>query len=75
MSDKMYDMVLKNWDTFHEFLPTMREDQIEALFDYEVANKRRKSFILRLHQRFTSLRMARERKEIMTRLGFEDEEE
>lgn len=63
------EMVLKNWDTFHEFLPTLREDQIEQLFNFEIQNKRRKSFIIRLHQRFSSLRMDRERKEILEAVG------
>jgi len=69
MNQKMCEKILTNWDSLHEFLPTLREDQLEILFDHEIQNKRRKSFILRIHQRFASQRLERERIEIMSAIG------
>lgn len=60
----MIDLVLKNWRTLNETLTTLREDQVKELLDYEMANRKRKDMITRLHQRYTMLRAARERKEL-----------
>lgn len=60
----MIDLVLKNWRTLNETLATLREDQVKELLDYEMANRKRKDMITRLHQRYTMLRAARERKEL-----------
>ena len=39
----------------------MNEEEIKALLNYEVSTTNRSSVVLRLHQRYTKLRMFRER--------------
>jgi hypothetical protein len=50
-------------------LNTMSEDEVKRLMDDEMARQRRPSIVKRLHQRYTMLRTARERAELMARLG------
>lgn len=54
-----------NWYELNARLPGLNETEVKNLLDQERVNERRKSFLERLHQRFTSLRAARERAEIM----------
>lgn len=56
---------LVSWFKLNKALPELREDQVKSLLDYEVSNGKRKDVILRLHQRFTTLRMNRERAELL----------
>jgi hypothetical protein len=46
----------------------MDEPEVKRLLEWEMANQRRLSIVKRLHQRFTRLRAARERAELMARL-------
>jgi len=56
---------MTTWRSMLEALPMMSEQEIaEALAD-ERAGARRLSVMLRLHQRLGTLRLARERREIM----------
>lgn len=56
---------LKKWDDLYKLLPGLREDQVKAALDYELGNERRRSFVARLHQRYNTLRVARERAELL----------
>ncbi len=60
----MNDMILKNWHTLNSLLTQLREDQVKELLDYEFDHQRRKMMLLRLHQRYSTLRNLRERKEL-----------
>ncbi len=58
-------LVLKNWTTLTANLNKLREDQVKFLLDYELANAPRKTFVERLHARYTMLRSQRERAELV----------
>jgi hypothetical protein len=58
-------LVLKNWSSLTANLHTLSEDQIKFLMDHEMANEPRKTFVERLHARYTMLRSQRERSEMV----------
>lgn len=57
-----------DWRSLAAKLHTMTEQQVKDLLDEEMAVHRRPVFARRLHQRYASLRTARERGEIMKRV-------
>lgn len=56
--------ILKNWRTITHSLNQLSEDEVFDLLDYERKHDCRLSILERLHQRYSSLRVARERMEI-----------
>lgn len=54
-----------DWHSLAATISGMTEQQVKALLDEEVAVHRRPVMARRLHQRYASLRTARERREIM----------
>ncbi len=62
--DTMTQMALNNWQSLNKMLGTFREDQVFAMLEHEKAEKKRKDVLLRLHQRYYKLRIARERAEM-----------
>lgn len=54
-----------NWRKLNKELALLSEEQVLALLNDERANDRRISVLERLHQRYTTLRAARERREIL----------
>ena len=56
---------LQNWKAMHKVLTELREDQVKELLDYEMAHAKRASLLERLHQRYNTLRVARERAELL----------
>lgn len=58
-----------DWRSLAAKLHTMTEQQVKDLLDEEMAVHRRPVFARRLHQRYAALRTAREREEIMKRVG------
>ena len=56
-----------NWHDLNAILPVASEDRVKQLLDDEVTKHKRTSFIVRLHQRYTTLRAQRERKELLER--------
>jgi hypothetical protein len=54
-----------NWRKLNKELALMNEEQVLALLNEERSNRKRLSFLQRLHQRYTTLRAARERLEIL----------
>ena len=54
-----------NWRKLNETLVEMSEKEVLELLNDERANRRRVTVLTRLHQRYTILRAARERKEIL----------
>jgi hypothetical protein len=59
------DAMLTEWSVLNRDMHTLREDQIKALLDQECRTGKRKVFIERLHQRYSKLRTARERLELL----------
>ena len=58
-----------DWRGLAATLNTMSEDEVKRLLDDEMARLRRPSIVKRLHQRYAMLRTARERADLMARLG------
>lgn len=56
-----------NWHDLNAILPVALEDRVKQLLEDEVTKHKRSSFIVRLHQRYTTLRAQRERKELLER--------
>ena len=53
------------WVKMLKEIERMSEDEIRALINHEVSTLRRKSYITRLHQRFSTLRRERERQQLI----------
>lgn len=49
------------WRSLNDALATMTEEQVKALLDQELLGDRRIKVMERLHQRYNTLRVARER--------------
>lgn len=58
-----------DWRSLAATLTIMTEKEVEWLLNFEMDNQRRPSIVRRLHQRFSILRSARERAELMERLA------
>lgn len=55
-----------NWRKLNKELALFTEEQVLALLTEERAGRKRVSILERLHQRYTILRSARERREILS---------
>lgn len=54
-----------NWREINKALPDLDEDAVLRLLDDERKGEQRVTVLVRLHQRYTMLRAARERMEIL----------
>lgn len=61
-----------NWREMTEQINDFDEDQLYDLIEAELKGQRRKSILIRLHQRFCAVRDARERQEILGELNAKD---
>ena len=59
-----------NWREINRMLPDLDEDTIKKMLDEERVGEQRQSVLIRLHQRYTMLRAARERMEILGDIEF-----
>ena len=59
-----------NWREINKVLPDLDEDTIKKMLDEERVGEQRQSVLIRLHQRYTMLRAARERTEILGGVEF-----
>jgi len=53
------------WHSMVKTLSQKTEAEVKAMLDAEVDGKRRATILRRLHQRYSSLRAARERRELL----------
>jgi hypothetical protein len=53
------------WRSLNDVLASLPETDVKALLDAEMKGARRVKIIERLHQRYNTLRVARERAELM----------
>lgn len=60
---------LKNWRVFNEMLNDIPENQVLEMLEYELLNENRKTFVERLHQRYSTLRAMRERATLMEKFN------
>ena len=58
-----------NWRDLNVALPDMREEEVQTLLYDEMAGLRRKTVVIRLHQRYTALRAVREREALLAELN------
>ena len=56
---------MMTWRELLVNLPTMTEDEVKQMLDDECAGSRRLTIMLRLHQRYCTVRMERERKAML----------
>ena len=63
--NKVLTEALGNWRSLNEKLPEFSEAQVLEMLEWERNHERRLSVLLRLHQRYNMLRVARERVELM----------
>ena len=59
-----------NWREINKVLPDLDENTIKKMLDEERVGEQRQSVLIRLHQRYTMLRAARERTEILGDVEF-----
>jgi hypothetical protein len=55
-----------NWRELNARLSSLREDELANLIEEERQGERRTTLMIRMHQRFTSLRAMRERRELLS---------
>ena len=55
------EQVFKDWKTLNKYVSEMNEQELLILLNYELAGKRRPTYITRIHERYTRLRANRER--------------
>ena len=55
-----------SWRALNNALSMMSEDEVLSLLDLEKVNERRASVLQRLHQRYNTLRVSRERIKLMS---------
>ena len=58
-----------NWRDLNKKLPELSEAAVQQLLQDELVGTRRGTVVVRLHQRFTSLRATRERDELLATLN------
>jgi hypothetical protein len=59
-----------NWRDLNRILPTLDEDTVRRMLEDERKGEQRVTVLVRLHQRYTILRAARERMEILGDAAF-----
>ena len=59
-----------NWREINRMLPDLDESAVWRLLEYERSRAQRATVLIRLHQRYTMLRAARERAEILGDIEF-----
>ena len=56
---------LQSWRNLNAVIGVLNEEQVSKMITHEMSNRQRDTFITRLHQRYTALRTARERAELL----------
>jgi len=67
--DAIATAALKSWRSLQGVIAVLTEEQVTDMLQHEMDNARRSMIVVRLHQRLSALRDARERREIMVRMG------
>ena len=57
-----------NWHELNVVLTMRNERQVKAMLDEEVSVHKRPTYLVRIHQRYTTLRAQRERQELLERI-------
>jgi hypothetical protein len=64
MKKEIENPALRTWIALNDKLRDADEDQCQQLLDEELAGRKRKQFIKRIHSRLNKVRADRERKEL-----------
>lgn len=64
MKKEIENPVLSTWIGLNDFLRDASQEQCEKLLEEELAGRKRKQFIKRIHSRLNKVRADRERKEL-----------
>ncbi len=67
--DAIATAALKSWRSLQGVIAVLTEEQVNDMLQHEMDNAKRSMIVVRLHQRLSALRDARERREIMVRMG------
>ena len=67
--DAIATQALKSWRSLQGVIAVLTEDQVREMLQHEMNNAKRSMIVVRLHQRLSALRDARERKDIMIKMG------
>lgn len=65
MDVKELDGVLVSWEGLNRTLQSANEETCKELLAREIAHKKRKQFLLRIHSRLNKVRAQRERAELV----------
>jgi hypothetical protein len=57
-----------NWRELNKNLPDMKEEDVLAALEKELEGRKRSVILIRLHQRYCTLRQSRERLAILERI-------
>ena len=67
--DAIATAALKSWRSLQGVIAVLTEEQVKEMLEHEMDNQKRGMIVVRLHQRLSTLRDARERKDIMVKMG------
>ena len=59
---------MKSWRELNRTMNLLTEEALQELLDDELSGERRVNFVIRYHQRLNTLRVARERIELLRRI-------
>ncbi|MDD2775545.1 MAG: hypothetical protein PHU06_06290 [Gallionella sp.] len=62
-------LLLSTWDNLNTHIFKLTEDELTTLMEAEMAGKKRKMFVLRIHSRLNRLRADRERDSLIIKLA------
>ena len=68
MTKDEVDDILTSWTRLNKVLGNLTEADVKMAMNREMVGNRRKDIVIRLHQRYTILRSARERAELVEAL-------
>lgn len=60
---------LVNWESCNDYLRNATEDEARKLLEVELHGAQRMQYVLRIHARYNKMRAARERIELIAKLG------
>ena len=58
-----------NWHELNVVLTMRNERQVKAMLDEEVSVHKRPTYLVRIHQRYSTLRAQRERQELLEKIS------
>lgn len=69
MTKDEIDNVLRSWHTLNKAIGAMTEVDCKQALEREMSGNRRKDLAVRIHQKYNSLRLTRERTEMVNLLS------